>query len=69
MKARVIPARRLLWLVSLAGIGAATALFLGAAFSQVARISMFFAITLGFVLAVDLSLSRRWWQQANVRSE
>jgi uncharacterized protein (DUF58 family) len=67
MKARVIPTRRLLWLVSLAGVGAAAALFYGAAFSQVARISIFFAVALGFVLAVDLTLSRRWWRQADVR--
>lgn len=67
MKARVIPSRRLLWLVSLAGLAAASALFYGAAFSQVARISLFFAVALCFVIAVDLTTSRRWWRQADVR--
>ena len=67
MKIRVIPSRRLLWLLTGAGTAAAVALFLGAALERVAWIAAVFAVALCVVVAVDFALSRRWWRQSAVR--
>jgi uncharacterized protein (DUF58 family) len=67
VKIRVIPSRRLLWLLTGAGTAAAVALFLGAALERVAWIAAVFAVALCVVVAVDFALSRRWWRQSAVR--
>ena len=67
MRIRVIPGRRLVWVVTLVGVGVTIGLFAGLPLRQAVWLCTVFAIALCATVAVDLALTRRWWRQSEVR--
>jgi uncharacterized protein (DUF58 family) len=67
MRLRVIPARRLLWLTTVAAVAAALALFAGVDGRTVATSSIVVALTLLAICIGDLLSTRRAWRESQVR--